>query len=164
MKIFLNPGHCVGSDSGACGFGYTEAEIVLDIANRVAEYLKVADCEVKVFQFDGLAEIVDVANYWNADLFVSIHCNAYDSLAHGTESFYFENSVEGKKLAQSIQNQIVSKTGTLDRGIKPAHFYVIRHTNCPAVLVETAFIDNYHDADLLKPIPDVIDKPVDKTN
>ncbi len=102
--------------------------------------------ENKVFQYDGLAEIVDVANYWNADLFVSIHCNACDSLAHGTETFYC--SVEGKKLANCIQRRIISKTGTLNRGIKPVNFFVIRNVDCPAVLVEVAFID----------------KPVDKTS
>ena len=55
MKIFINPGHCVGEDSGACGFGLAEAEVSLNIAQCVAHYLKVVDCEVKVFQYDGLA-------------------------------------------------------------------------------------------------------------
>ena len=147
MKIFINPGHCVGEDSGAYGFGLAEADVALNIAEKVADYLKVVDCEVKIFQYDGLAEIVDVANYWNADIFVSVHCNAADGHAKGTETFYFSD--EGAQLADCIQNQIVSKLGTVDRGIKAANFYVIKHTNCPAVLVETAFIDNVDDNALL---------------
>ncbi len=147
MKVFINPGHCVGEDSGACGFGLSEAEVSLNIAKKVAEYLKVVDCQVKVFQYDGLAEIVDTSNYWNADLFVSIHCNAADGHAKGTETFYFSD--EGEKLADAIQRQIVNRLGSYDRGVKFANFYVIRHTRCPAVLVETAFIDNSSDNALL---------------
>ena len=152
MKIFLNPGHCPNSDSGACGFGLTEADIALDIAKRTRDYLKVLDAEVKIFQFDGLAEIVDVANYWNADLFVSIHCNAFNSQARGTETIYFSD--EGAELAKCIQKQIVSSLGTVDRGIKDKiaggyDAYVCKFTNCPAVLVETAFIDNVDDNYLL---------------
>ena len=32
-----------------------------------------------------------------------------------------------------------------NRGVKSANFAVIKHTNMPAILVETAFIDNYDD-------------------
>ena len=154
MKIFLNPGHCVNSDSGACGYGLTEAQVALNIANRVEHYLQAVNYDTNVFQFDGLAEIVDVSNYWNSDLFISIHCNSFNSYAHGTETIYYEHSTEGKILANSIQSQIVDKLGTLDRGIKDKiaggyDAYVLKYTNCPAVLVETAFIDNPHDNFLL---------------
>ena len=147
MKIFINPGHCINVDDGAVGYGLTEAEVAMRIAKRVSHYLAAVDYSTKVFQYDGLEEIVDVANYWDAELFVSIHCNAYDGNTQGTETFY--NSVEGEKLAQAIQNKIVSNLGTVDRGVKSANFFVIRYTKCPAVLIETAFIDNYHDNTLL---------------
>lgn len=147
MKIFINPGHCIDSDSGAVGYGLTEAEVAMRIAKRVSSYLVAVDYDTKVFQYDGLEEIVDVANYWDAELFISIHCNACDGNAQGTETFY--NSVEGEKLATAIQNKIVLNLGTVDRGVKSANFFVLRYTKCPAVLVETAFIDNYHDNTLL---------------
>ena len=35
------------------------------------------------------------------------------------------------------------------RGVKEADFYVLKNTACPAVLVETVFIDNPNDAKLL---------------
>ena len=187
MKIFINPGHCVGSDSGAVGYGLTEAEVALNIGRRVEKYLQNVGYTTKLFQYDGLAEIVDSSNYWDADLFVSIHCNAFNGNARGTETVYYEHSIEGKKLAQAIQNQIVSRLGTVDRGIKYKiaggyDAYVVKYTNCPAVLVETAFIDNFADNQLLihgddfaraiacgitdyvaaNLVPDVIDKPADK--
>ena len=179
MKIFINPGHCIDSDSGAVGYGLTEAQVALNIAERVSKYLAAVAYDTKLFQYDGLAEIVDVANYWDADLFISIHCNACDGSAQGTETFY--DSAEGELLATCIQNKIVSNLGTVDRGIKPANFFVLRYTKCPAVLVETAFIDNYHDNTLLYDyedefaraiacgitdyvalLPDVVDRPADK--
>ena len=52
-------------------------------------------------------------------------------------------------MAACIQRQIVDRLGTLDRGVKEDKLFVLRYTSCPAVLVETAFIDNVHDNELL---------------
>lgn len=147
-KIFINPGHCIGKDAGACGNGLQEAEVALNISKRVQAYLQAVGYDVKLFYFDGLQQICDDANAWGADLFVSIHCNAANSTARGTETFY-AGSDEGRKLAESVQAQIISKVGTVGRGVKLNGFYVIKYTNMPAVLVETAFIDNADDAKLL---------------
>ena len=186
MKIFINPGHCIDVDDGAVGYGLTEAEVAMRIAKRVSRYLAAASYSTKVFQYDGLEEIVDVANYWDAELFVSIHCNAFDGRTQGTETIYYEHSAESKLLAQAIQRQIVANLGTVDRGIKDKiaggyDAYVCKYTHCPAVLIETAFIDNYEDNLLLKNniddfaraiargitdyialLPDVVDRPADK--
>lgn len=149
MKVFINPGHCVSFDSGACGFGITEAETALDIGNRVKKYLQKVGYDVYLFQFDGLGEIVEECDDWGADLCVSIHCNAsVDGSARGTET-YFYDSAEGERLARCIQNLIIEKCGTFDRGIKEKGFFILRNIVCPAVLVETAFIDNVHDNALL---------------
>ena len=116
MKVFINPGHCIGLDAGACGYGITEADTAFKIACKVRDFLLAANYDVYLFQFDGLDEIVTESNLWNADLFVSIHCNAFNGLARGTETVYY--SPEGARLAECIQRQIVDRLGTLDRGIK----------------------------------------------
>lgn len=148
MKVFLNPGHKIGEDSGACGNGLTEAQVAMNIALRVEKYLQAVGYTTKVYSFDGLAEIVDVSNYWDADVFVSIHCNAANTYARGTET-YTTGSIEGTKLAYAIHNQLIKKIPTIDRGVKTRGFYVIKYTDAPACLVETAFIDNFDDAQLL---------------
>ena len=57
---------------------------------------------------------------------------------------------DGEKLASFIQNQIIGALGTVDRGVKYSKgLYVLKHTDCPAVLVETAFISNAEDEKLL---------------
>ena len=182
MKIFINAGHCVGKDSGAVGFGITEAEKVLKIGKAVEKYLSAAGCDTRLVQLDSLQGICDASNNWQADYFVSIHCNAANTNAQGTETYCYRNSVTGKKFANAVHNSMIKKfPELLNRGVKEAGFYVLAHTDCPAILVETAFIDNAHDNKILvereddfaraiavgitdflqKPNPDVIDKPTE---
>lgn len=148
MKVCINGGHFPGRDPGALGSRVKEADVCMRLMQRVAGYLEKAGCEVMTVQTDDLGEICNVSNRWGADLFISIHCNACPNHnAHGTETFAF--SCAGDKLAHHIQSQVVSSVGTVDRGVKEAGFYVLKHTKCPAVLVECAFIDNVHDEALL---------------
>lgn len=149
MKIFINPGHCIGIDPGAVGNGLVEAEVALNIGRLVEKYLQAVGFTTKLFQYDGLRAIAADANNWGADLFISIHCNAAaNSSANGTETFYW-NAGDGKKLASKIHNQIVNSIKVANRNIKTANFTVLGATNMPAVLVETAFITNPYDAKLL---------------
>ena len=146
MKIFINPGHG-GKDTGAVGNNLIERDVTLFIAQRVETYLQAVGYDTMLFQYDGLQAICDAANNWNADLFVSIHCNAGGGF--GTETYYI--SERGKLIANAIQNQIVSSVATFNRGVKfDDEFFVLANTNMPAVLVECAFIDNPNDAKLLR--------------
>ena len=150
MRIVINPGHG-GNDCGAVGYGLKESDIAYCIGARVESYLRRFNFATKLFQYDGLQEICDTSNNFDADIFVSIHCNAFNGAARGTETYYFYNSATGNRLANSIHLQILKTFPELtDRGIKEAGYYVLANTNCPAVLVETAFIDNQRDNLLLK--------------
>ena len=150
-KVFINPGHDINLDSGAVNpnSGLRECDVAKEIGGMVEKYLSEAGCEVKSMQDDSLAAVVEASDEWDADVFVSIHCNAANTEAQGTETFSYYNSGEGGRLAECIQRQIVDALPVVDRGEKTAGFYVIRWTACPAVLVETAFIDNDEDAALL---------------
>ena len=52
-----------------------------------------------------------MANNWNADYFISIHCNARGST--GTETLYYK--VDYKKFAETVQNEYINKTGLRSR-------------------------------------------------
>jgi len=151
VKITVNGGHYPGRDSGAIGHtGLQEATVTCDMMARVACYLRAVSCTVLEVQENVLSQITDASNGYGADLFVSIHCNgATNADAKGTETFCALIGGDSEKLATCIQKQIVSSLGTVDRGVKTGNFYVLRLTDCPAVLVETAFISNEDDEILL---------------
>ena len=158
MKVFINPGHAPNGnpDPGACGCGLREADVVATVSRMVEGYLKAAGCTVKVLQADILREISDAANAWDADCFVSIHCNsAATDTARGVETWSFPGSSNGWGLGKCIQRQLVDRFRKIDedfpdRGNKTANFHVLRETDMPACLVELAFINNEQDAELLK--------------
>lgn len=160
MRVFINPGHDRERDSGAVNpnTGLRECDVAAAIGSLVKTYLETAGCEVQLLQSDNLAGetpdlpcVVDTANAWPADVFVSLHCNADSGCARGTETLIYANdSGLSPQLAACIQSQIVQSLDTVDRGLKERpNLIVLKDTTMPAVLVETAFIDNEDDAALL---------------
>lgn len=152
MRICINAGHFYGVDPGAIGQrGTQEAFITKVIASHVKKYLEGKGYEVFSVSSKSLAAVCKTANENRCDYFVSIHCNAaVNKEARGTETFYFKGSKAGRKLAQSINDEIVDTLGTRNRGIKETSgLYVVKNTKAPAVLVETAFISNLDDENLL---------------
>lgn len=162
-KVFINPGHCPGIDPGAINknSGITEADIALEIGKMVKTYLETAGCEVMLLQsdnlyYDGVGECVcEAANNWPADVFVSLHCNAFNGQARGTEIFTSRGETKADKLATCIMQQIINTFGDAlavrpdwsDGDIdKESGLIVLLHTQMPAALYEMVFIDN--DADL----------------
>lgn len=154
MKICINAGHAPkgNPDPGAVGgTGLRESDVVYEIMQPMTYYLQQVGYEIIQVQDDDLQKICDVSNSFGAELFVSIHCNAAENkAAQGTETFYASPCGEGEKLAQCVQSEIIGRLKTVDRGIKVGNgLYVIKHTHCPAVLIETAFISNSKDEALL---------------
>lgn len=162
MKIFIDPGHnYTGEDTGASGYGLREEIVSFEIADILRKLLTDAGYKIKMSRsavkdnvgdgslsssiFDRAAE----ANDWGAELFVSIHCNAGGGI--GTETLVYAKHGAAAELAARVQSAIAGRLGTRDRGIKERPgLGVLRMTDCPAILVETAFIDNENDAWLLK--------------
>ena len=158
MKVFINPGHAPDGnpDPGATNArtGLRECDVALEVASSLAYYLNLVNIETKVVQSDSLSEVVLASNEWDANLFISIHCNAYNETARGTETWYYHCSDLGAELANCVQKQIIDSINTVNRGIKGAKpgvngLYVLTHTVAPAILVELAFIDNDDDAAIL---------------
>ena len=163
MKVYINPGHDRKYDSGAVNpnSGLRECDVAAGIGAKVMKYLVAAGCDCRLLQSDNLyydsdyddrtVPVCEDANNWGADVFISIHCNAANGSARGTEVECYDSDSDGGTLAQCIQDQIVSALDTFDRGVKEmSGLIVLKHTKMPAVLVETAFIDNDADASLLE--------------
>lgn len=150
MRVFINPGHDIDLDSGAVNpnYGTRECDVARDAGKMLARYLQTAGCEVRTLQSDDLGLVCETSNEWGADIFVSLHCNAFNTVARGTETLY--KSYNGQQLAQLIQDQIINSINTVDRGIKKRDdLWVLNGTDAVAVLVEMAFIDNDEDLEIL---------------
>lgn len=92
FKVVLDPGHG-GKDPGAMRGNYVEKKIVLDVALKVGELLKL-DKDIKVIftrktdVFIEVQERTKIANREKADVFVSIHVNAAkNTAAYGAETY-----------------------------------------------------------------------------
>ena len=156
-KIYIDPGHNpTGNDTGAVGYGLKEQDVTVEIALKLKPLLERNGFEVKMSRNSlkdtvaeglnaSLAGRYNAANSWDADIFVSIHCNSANTKAYGCETYYYTGSSKGRRLADCVQPELAKETGLCNRGVKSANFAVIKHTNMPAILVETAFIDNYDD-------------------
>lgn len=163
--ITLDPGHG-GSDSGAIGpNGYMEKDATLPIALKLKKILEAKGATVYMTRTDDhdvygpfasgpdeLQARSDVANNHRADVFISIHINAFTNPSvGGIATYYYDKNSYDSKLATAIQNQIAYEKGFGgDRGIQLGNLYVLRHTLMPAVLVELGFISNPTEEALLK--------------
>jgi N-acetylmuramoyl-L-alanine amidase len=85
--VVLDPGHG-GKDPGAVANGFREKDLNLEISRKIARNLKSKGIPVRLTRNDDrylkLGERTDLANKWNAGLFVSIHANALPPGRHAT--------------------------------------------------------------------------------
>ncbi len=87
----MDAGHG-GKDSGNRGNGYYEKKIALNIILQIGEILeKKPNIKViytrKTDVFVDLIERARIANRADADLFISVHCDAHTSQAYGAGTF-----------------------------------------------------------------------------
>ena len=117
------------------------------------------------FRDISLQERTDTAIRLGADVFVSIHANAFGSGwndVRGVETFTFDGKGKSKELALGIQRRLVPRYNTHNReerfsevesrGVKEANYHVLRETQkrgIPSVLVEAGFMTNWNDYVLL---------------
>lgn len=152
-KNMTDPGHG-GYDSGAPGVhGCLEKDIVLDVANRVDEYLKNQNIEnINTRTTDVFVTLDDrtsEANKLGVDSFVSIHCNSFDNPnAQGLETYCYK--FQYRALADAIHNELIQGgLYTKNRGVKEGNLHVVRESNMDACLIELGFITNEDDYNLI---------------
>lgn len=152
LTIVVDPGHG-GARPGAVypnaeGVDIIERDLTLAISLKLRDRLLEAGYNVVMTRETDidvdLYERAEIANAVNADLFVSVHCNASGTVPtyQGIYTYYFPDSKRGEKLARTIQPPLCALTGAIDRGVSKANFVVLRETEMCAVLVETGFMSN----------------------
>lgn len=86
------------------------------------------------------------------DAAVSIHQNSYSAESvKGAQVFYYGQSGDGKKLAESIQKQMADTLGGENHRQAKANesYYLLKKTSVPTVIVECGFLSNWEEAKLL---------------
>ncbi len=155
-RVVFDPGHG-GVDPGAVSGTAIEKDISLVIALAAADQLAARDdfyvevtreTDVALDRELGLEERVDFSDRQSADLFISVHCNAMapGSPANGFEVFHYYNSGAGSQAASDVFQAIENNIREIGpRSVKDAGFYVIKHTQAPAILVECGFLTSQQD-------------------
>lgn len=163
MIIVLDAGHGYQTAGKQSPDGMKE----YDFNREVAQYVKACldnylDATVHFVHEDTrdvpLKERTTKAHILKADLYVSIHANAFGSRgwneANGIETYIYETKPkESLALAEIIQAALVKSTNLKSRGVKTANFQVLRETHCPSILIECGFMTNKNEAVLLKLTP-----------
>jgi N-acetylmuramoyl-L-alanine amidase len=142
-----------GTDSGSVGpTGLKEKEVNLDVALRLGKLLEKENVQVVYTRssdsvtwnsVNEIQERINIANNAKADLLVTISCNSVeDEASNGIRTYYLNGNDKSKQLAEYIQEQLVSKTGALDRRIIGSDLSSLKQFNAPGVMATLGFITN----------------------
>jgi N-acetylmuramoyl-L-alanine amidase len=155
MIIILDPGHGMSNrrsgvyDPGAVSEGVAEADIALAWANELRGILqgmkhKVVRTRVDKNDPAPVSRRDDIARSYKGDRMLSLHCNAANGRATGSE-VYFRGD-DDRPMAKALSAVVASVLGIKDRGAKTeadsqhASLAVMEFDKC--WLLEIGFIDN----------------------
>lgn len=101
-----------------------------------------------------LADRVGKANKAKADVYISVHANAFGDgvnwhSANGLVAMYYTGSVEGERLAKCIMTELSKATNMPINSYQPGKLYEPKYTAMPCVIVECGFMTNKNDAQKL---------------
>lgn len=168
--VVVDAGHG-GIDGGTSRGTLLEKDITLKAAQKLKALLEREGCTVVMTRnadvsLDGknrssrsrhtrdLNARTGIINGSGADLFISIHVNSLegDPSENGSIVFYGSKFPQSEILAQEIQkelNGIAADCGRKRQKALSAGFFLLRYTEIPGVIVETGFITNKKDRELL---------------
>jgi N-acetylmuramoyl-L-alanine amidase len=147
LTIGIDPGHG-GSDRFTMGpTGLTEADANLWIALPLQELLERQGARVLMTRTTdttvSLVQRTDLVEEQHADLFISVHNNAFPDGVNpwennGTSVYYTHPRAAG--LAWAVHEELLAELGLRDIGVGRADFHVTRTTWAPSILTETMFM------------------------
>lgn len=140
--VVIDPGHG-GHDAGAVGKLSKEKDIVLQVSLQLGKKIEQEMPGVKVVYtrttdvYPKLYERPALANRHNADIFISIHCNA-----GGTTTRRVKNR-QGRYVTQRIVNTTARGTETFVLGFNSSHNQDAAIRENASILLEENYEENY---------------------
>ncbi|MDB9311716.1 N-acetylmuramoyl-L-alanine amidase [Spirulina sp. CS-785/01] len=149
MKFGIDMGHNAPPDVGASGYAQ-EDDLTKAVGTEVINQLEALGYETvnctprwASTVLDSLRKRVSTANATGVDIYVSIHFNAFNGRANGSEIYAV--SAAGRRIAQPVLQEIIN-LGFYNRGVRDgSHLYVLKNTLMPAILIECCFLDSRMD-------------------
>jgi N-acetylmuramoyl-L-alanine amidase len=157
-----------GSDPGKVGINQVlEKDVNLEIAKQLETLLEGEGFTVVMTRTEDvglysagdvnkktadLKKRCDIILQSQADIAVSIHQNSYTSdNATGAQVFYYKDSSQAKALALNIQEKLITQVDPENKrsAKENGDYYMLLHSNCPAVIVECGFLSNFTEAEKL---------------
>jgi N-acetylmuramoyl-L-alanine amidase len=145
--VVLDPGHG-GRAWGAVGpLGTPEKDVVLRLALYLERELKRRGAGVVLTRRGDedveLYERIDLAREAQADLLLSLHANALPDgenpwTQNGSATYYYQP--HSRAAAEVIHRHLLKATELRDDGLWYGNLALARPTECPAVLVEVAYL------------------------
>ena len=159
IRIAIDAGHG-GSENGTTGcLGNKEKDINLSIAKYLEAELKKRGAKVimtrKGDNYVSLKDRVEIANYGNSVVLLSIHGNALPDGSdpnknRGTSIYYYYP--QAKPLADLIMDTVTSEIGVPNDKVRQGSLAVVRNTNALSLLIEVSYLINPEDnANLINP-------------
>lgn len=146
-------------DPGAVSDQFQEATIAMTWANELRAVLRGLGhyvCRTRIDELDPcpVGRRDDIAFAYKCDIMISLHCNAANGKAHGTETFF--RGEEDKAFAELLNAAVCDCLGTRNRGVKTeaqSQHPSLAVMEFPACwLIELGFIDHVGDrAAMTKP-------------
>lgn len=171
IRIFIDQGHNPTSyhNAGAVGNGLYEQDLTYAIGHLLAQRLKEdGRFHVRLSRPTGntvlgtdnptsLAARVRGAQDFDADYFISLHTNSFDSeTANGVEVLVAEQGSVSYAFGECLLQGMIDSTNLKNRGMKlNPDLHVLKNATMPAALLEMGFITNATDAAVLAETPEL---------
>ncbi len=165
--IVIDAGHG-GSDPGKVGVNDAlEKDINLSLALKLRDLLEqkkisvvlTRDSDAGLYPADAtnkkasdMQKRCEIISDANPVFTVSLHQNSYPSPeVKGAQVFYYGQSTQGKLLAETLQESLVSRVDPENKRVAKANesYYLLKKTPTPTVIVECGFLSNPDEAALL---------------
>ncbi len=167
ITVVLDAGHG-GFDPGKIGINKAlEKDINLSFVYKLKKLLEQNDINVILTRKDknglykdsdkdkkrvDMKKRISIINSSDAFITVSIHQNSFQQESSwGAQVFYYTKSIDGKMLAETLQETIKNSMSDGNHRLAKANssYFLFLKSNCPTVIVECGFLTNRREADLL---------------
>jgi len=147
LRVLLDPGHG-GVDKGMESSSLNEKDIVLKVAQKVAENFKKSE-EIEIILTRDGDKVISleerVSNSESSDLFISLHIETHAYQEENSMLAIYndqnDNASKSKYFSELLAQEMKNESKDLKVGYSSG-YYVLKNAKCPAVLFSMGYFSN----------------------